>query len=231
MTPQETAPSPSHAMGHAANPSQAREPALPASAPVGRWRIHRRLYDWVLHWADTPHGAAALFVLAFAESSFFPIPPDVLLIALVLGARSRWARLATICTVGSVAGGVAGYFIGMFLMDAVGLRIIEFYSAQSYFETVKEWYVRYDYWIVFIAALTPIPYKVFTIASGVMSMNLVGFTLVSVVGRGLRFFLVAMLLYWFGPPMKRVIDRYFDWLSLAFVILVLAGFAAIKYFT
>jgi membrane protein YqaA with SNARE-associated domain len=193
------------------------------------WRIHRRLYDWVLSWAETRYGAVALFVLAFAESSFFPIPPDVLLIALVLGSPTRWWRFGALCTVGSVIGGIGGYLIGMFLMDSLGLRIIEFYHAHAYYERVKEWYLLYDVWIVFVAAFTPIPYKVFTIASGAFDMNLLGFCAVSVVGRGARFFLVAGLLRVAGERMKRFIDRYFDLLAVTFVVLLVGGFALIKY--
>jgi membrane protein YqaA with SNARE-associated domain len=192
------------------------------------WHVHRHLYDWVLHWAETPYGAPALFLLAFAESSFFPIPPDVLLIALVLGARRRWFRLALICSLGSVFGGVAGYAIGYGLMESVGRRIIDFYHAQEHWDKVTELYTAYDVWVVFVAAFTPIPYKVFTIASGAFDMNLPAFCVVSAVGRGARFFIVAGLLYLFGPPMKRFIDRYFDWLALAFVVLLVGGFAAIK---
>lgn len=187
------------------------------------------MYNWVLHWAETPYGAVALFALAFAESSFFPIPPDVLLIALVLGARRRWWRLAGLCTIGSAAGGLAGYGIGYGLMEAVGWRIIHFYHAEDYWAQVADLYARYDYWIVFSAAFTPIPYKVFTIASGAFDMNIVGFGLVSAVGRGARFFLVAGLLYVFGPPMRRFIDRHFDWLCVAFTVLLIGGFLAIKY--
>lgn len=187
------------------------------------------MYDWVLHWAETPHSMVALFLLAFAESSFFPVPPDVLLIALVLGSTQRWLRFAAICTVGSVLGGIAGYGIGMFLMDTVGVKVIDFYHAQAYYEKVAEWYRQYDYWIVFIAAFTPIPYKVFTIASGAFHMNLLGFALVSLVGRGARFFLVAGLLRLVGEPMRRFIDKYFDWLALAFAVLLVGGFALIKY--
>lgn len=202
-------------------------PKTPPKA-VSRWHIHRRMYDWVLHWADTPYGTPALFILSFAESSFFPVPPDVLLIALVLGARQRWFRYALICTVASVVGGLGGYFIGYALFETVGRKIIAFYQAEHYYEKVMAWYARYDYWIVFVAALTPIPYKVFTIASGVFHMNLLGFSLVSVVGRGMRFFAVAALLYWFGPPMKRIIDKYFDLLCVAFVVLLVGGFLVIK---
>lgn len=193
-----------------------------------RSHLHRRMYDWVLHWADTPYGAPALFILSFAESSFFPVPPDVLLIALVLGARQRWFRYALICTLASVVGALVGYIIGYGLFETVGRRIIAFYRAEHYYDRVMLWYARYDYWIVFIAALTPIPYKVFTIASGVFHMNLLGFSLVSLVGRGVRFFAVAALLYWFGPPMKRIIDKYFDLLCVVFVVLLVGGFLVIK---
>lgn len=196
--------------------------------PVPRWHIHRRLYDWVLSWAETRYGPVALFLIAFAESSFFPIPPDVLLIPLVIGNRKKSFRFALICTVGSVLGGLAGYAIGLWVMEAVGNRIIEFYHAQKYLEQVMAWYAEYNYWIVFIAAFTPIPYKVFTIASGVFGMSIVPFMLVSAVGRGGRFFLVSTLLYWFGPPIKRTIDRYFNLACVLFVVLLIAGFAVIR---
>jgi len=199
------------------------------AVPVARWRLHRRLYDWMMQWAHSPHSQAALFLLAFAESSFFPVPPDALLIALVLGAPRRWLLLAGVCTAGSVLGGVAGYGIGRFLMDTVGMRVIEFYHAQEYYARVMSWYRQYDFWIVFTAAFTPIPYKVFTIASGAFHMNVAGFTAVSIAGRGARFLLVAGLLRLFGEPVRRFIDRYFDWLALAFVILLAGGFALLRY--
>jgi len=199
------------------------------SAATAGWRLHRRLYDWVLHWAETPHSVAALFLLAFAESSVFPIPPDVLLIALVLGSAGRWVLFAAVCTVGSVLGGLAGYGIGMFLMDTVGVKVIDFYNAQVYYDRVAAWFKEYDFWIVLAAAFTPIPYKVFTIASGAFHINLVGFVVASLVGRGARFFLVAGLLRLVGEPMRRFIDKYFDWLALAFVALLAGGFAVIRY--
>jgi len=198
-----------------------------AERPPSLWRIHRRLYDWVLHWAHTPHGVAALFLIAFIESSIFPVPPDVLLIALVLGARRRWLWLATVCTAGSVAGGIAGYGIGLLAMDTLGHAILRFYNAEAYYEQVRGLYAKYDYWIVFAAAFTPIPYKVFTIASGAFDMNLLGFTLVSIAGRGARFFLLAGLLYLFGPPLRRFIDRYFDLLCVLFLVLLAGGFVVL----
>ena len=185
----------------AASEATGTSDAAPDRRP--KWHLHRRLYDWVLHWADTPYGAPALFLLSFAESSFFPVPPDVLLIALVLGARKRWFKLAAICTAGSVVGGVAGYYIGLALMDTVGNRIIAFYHAEQHWETVSGLYLRYDFWIVFIAAFTPIPFKVFTIASGAFEMNLLGFCLVSTVGRGARFFIVATLASLVLPLLRR----------------------------
>jgi membrane protein YqaA with SNARE-associated domain len=214
--------------GAAEPPAQRKNASAEAAkTPAG---LHRRMYDWVLHWADTPHGAAALFILAFAESSFFPIPPDVLLIALVLGARRRWWRLALNCTIASMLGGLFGYWIGISLMDTVGERIIAFYHAEQHYGRVTELYQKYDYWIVFAAAFTPIPYKVFTIASGAFHMNVVAFALVSLVGRGMRFFIVAFLLFWFGPPIQRFIDRYFNLLCVAFLVLLVGGFAAIRFF-
>ncbi len=193
------------------------------------WRLHRRLYDWVLRWAETPHGAIALFALAFMESSFFPVPPDVLLIALVIGSPRRWLRFAAICTAGSVLGGVAGYGIGLGLMESVGRPILRWYGAEEQFARVQSLYEQYDYWIVFAAAFTPIPYKVFTIASGAFGMNVAGFVLVSLVGRGARFFAVSGLLRLFGQPLRRFLERYFDLLSLAFVALLILGFVYVKW--
>lgn len=215
-------------VGAASSTSDNPSTKAPANSP-SLWRIHRRVYDWTLSWSETPHATVALFLLAFAESSIFPVPPDVLLIAMVLASRTRWVRLALVCTVGSVLGGIAGYAIGMFLMETVGAWVIRFYHAEKLFEQVRGLYMKYDYWIVFSAAFTPIPYKVFTIASGAFDMNLLGFTLVSFVGRGARFFLVAGLLYLFGAPIKRLIDKYFDLLAILFVVLLVGGFVIIKY--
>lgn len=203
-------------------------PTLVAGKQPSKWAIHRRLYDWMIKWAETPHGAIALFLIAFAESSFFPIPPDPLLVALVLGARKKWWWFASICTVGSVLGGFLGYYIGMAMFDVVGEPIVKFYHAEEKMATFKGWYEQYDYWIVFAAAFTPIPYKVVTIASGVFGMLLPGFAIASVLGRGARFFLVASILYFAGPWMREKIEKYFDLASILFVILLVAGFAVIK---
>lgn len=191
--------------------------------------ILRRSYDWVLHWSETPYGPAALFLVAFVESSFFPIPPDVLLIALALGLPKRSFKFALMCTLGSVLGGMFGYFIGMTLFDIVGRKILELYGAMGRFEQVQDLYRQYGVWVVAIAGFTPIPYKVFTIASGVFSMNFPLFVVVSFFSRGARFFIVAGLIWKFGAPIKSFIDRYFNVLSVAFFIILILGFAIIKF--
>ncbi len=194
--------------------------------------IMRRMYDWVLHWADTPYGAPVLFVLAFAESSFFPIPPDVLLIALALSARKKAFRFALICTLGSISGGILGYGIGKFLYVSVGEPIIGFYGYEEKFESMRDVYNKNSFLFILAAALTPIPYKVFTIAAGMFDTIAFGSTFwsmiaASAVGRTIRFFLVATLIWKFGPPIKGFIDRYFNWLCLAFLILLVGGFLVI----
>ena len=190
----------------------------------GRKHIVRRLYEWVLHWAHTPYGIWALFVLAFTESSFFPIPPDVLLIALALSIPAKSFRYALICSAGSVLGGLFGYFIGWQLMDLVGFPIIKFYGILEQYETVRQSYEEYNAVIVFIAAFTPIPYKLITITAGAFKLNILTFTIASLIGRSARFFLVAWLIHRFGQRIKEFIEKYFDILSLIFVGLVVLGF-------
>ena len=189
----------------------------------------RRLYDWVIHWAHTPFGPVALFVLAFTESSFFPVPPDVLLIALALGFPALAFRFAGICTVGSVLGGVLGYAIGLLFFSVVGEPILRFYGYTEQFEFVQSLYARYDVWFVGAAGFTPIPYKVFTIAAGAFDMDLLRFVVVSALSRGARFFLVAALIFRFGSPIKTFIDKYFNLLTFLFIILLFLGFVVIKF--
>lgn len=188
----------------------------------------RRLYDWVLSWAESPYGPIALFVLAFVESSFFPIPPDLLLIALCLGARSRALRYAALCTVGSILGGLFGYGIGHFAFDAVGQPIVDFYGVAERYDQVQGLYETHGFWVVFLAGFTPIPYKVFTIAAGVFKLSLAPFVLASTISRGARFFLVAGLLAWLGAPVKSFIDRWFNLLTLVFGLLLVGGFVVVK---
>ena len=191
----------------------------------------RRLYDWVLHWAETRYGAPALVVLAAAESSFFPIPPDPLLIALCLGAPGKALRFATVCTMASVVGGMVGYGLGAgFWHVAEGFFFAHVPGVTpEAFARVQGLYDRYDFWAVFIAGLTPIPYKVFTLSAGVFSVSFPVFVLASVLSRGLRFYALASLIYWFGPPIARFIDKYFDWLAVAFGVLLVGGFVLIEF--
>ncbi len=188
----------------------------------------RRTYDWVLRWADSPYGGVALFLLAFAESSFFPIPPDVLLMALALGARTKAFKFAAICSVGSVLGGLGGYAIGAAAFETVGQPIIDFYGVGDKYGEVAELYQEHGFWVVFAAGFTPIPYKVITIAAGVFKISLAPFTIASLVGRAARFFLVAGLIYAFGEPVKRFIDRWFNILTVVFTILLVGGFVLLK---
>ncbi|MBR4854295.1 MAG: DedA family protein [Alistipes sp.] len=191
----------------------------------------KRLYDWVLSWGNSRWGALALFILAFAESSFFPIPPDVLLIALCLGAITRSFRFAAICLVGSILGAAGGYAIGYYLwQDTAG----EYTALANWFYThvfsvekflqVKSLYDEYDFWIVFTAGFTPLPYKLFTITGGLFKIDIVMFFIASMVSRGLRFFLIAGLIWKFGAPIKTFIDKYFNLLAIAFTVLLVGSF-------
>lgn len=189
----------------------------------------RRLYDWVLHWAETPYGSLALIILAFAESSFFPVPPDVLLIALAISIPKRSFFYALETSMASVIGGMLGYYIGLALMDIIGWRIIDFYNARQLFTELFKTFNEYNFWAVLIAAITPIPYKVFTISAGAANANFAVFMLASVIGRSIRFFAVGALIFLFGERIKGFIDKYFNWLSIVFIVLLVGGFILIKY--
>lgn len=200
------------------------------AVPVRRGILYR-LYAWVLSWADHPAGAWALFGLATAESSFFPIPPDVLQIALSLSRPKRSFLYAGISAVGSVLGGVIGYWIGYALYESVGRGIIDLYGLQAAFERVGGYYEAQAFMWIFLAAFTPIPFKVFTIAAGVYHAYVPLWVLVgaSAIGRSGRFFLVGALIYFFGPPVKTFIDKYLNRLTLIFGILLVGGFVLIKF--
>jgi membrane protein YqaA with SNARE-associated domain len=200
-------------------------------------KLVKQLYNWVLSWAETPYGPIALFILAFAESSFFPIPPDALLIALVLGSKTKAFKFAMNCTVASVLGALLGYAIGHFLWWSPSGEFTSiamfFYNSipgftEKLFFDVQDMYKQYDFWIIFTAGFTPIPYKVITISSGAFDINLVMFLVASVISRGARFFLVAALLWKYGETIKAFIDKYFDWLAIAFTVLLVGGFLVIK---
>jgi membrane protein YqaA with SNARE-associated domain len=253
------------------------------------WHLHRRLYDWVIHFAHTPHGERALFLLSFAESSCFPVPPDVLLAPLALGVPKKWFRFATICSIASVLGGILGYGIGIFLWFLVGnffhnyvpgfswdkvilndgtevkcviaaesvdtegflmnvktklnypLRVIcdtkeeKTFNQQDVkdvqvktFSIVGDQYREYGWQIVAFAGFTPFPYKVITITSGIFQVNFLVFVIASVLSRSARFYMVAGLFGWKGEAMRPFIEKYFNWLSLLFFVLLIGGFMAIK---
>jgi membrane protein YqaA with SNARE-associated domain len=183
----------------------------------------------VLSWAETPYGVPALFVLAFAESSFFPVPPDVLLIALAISIPAKSMFYALVCSVGSVLGGMAGYLIGSEFMASVGHEIIHLYGFTDKWELVGSLYNQYAAWAVGIAGFTPIPYKLFTIAGGAFNIDFPVFVIASVISRSARFFLVAGLIYFFGPAIRGFIERYFNILAVVFVVLLIGGFALVKY--
>ena len=236
--------------------------------PEKKRGLMRRLLDWVLHWAETPYAVPALFVLAFAESSFFPIPPDALLIVLCLGLAAKSFKYAAWCSIGSVIGGVAGYYIGYLAWNALGVPIINTYGYWNAVLSLADKYSQYGVWFLGVAGFTPIPYKVFTITTGAFDaiannkgliggflntasssgtialeqvelareylaemkkMGLPVFVLVSAISRSARFFLVAGLIYLFGAPIRNFIEKYFNLLTIIFMVLLALGFIVIKY--
>ncbi|MBX3475013.1 MAG: DedA family protein [Planctomycetes bacterium] len=242
----------------------AHSPAPPRNAVLHAmlWplRALKRLYHWVVGWADTRFGTPALFVLSFVEASFFPIPPDPLLIALCLGKRRRALWFGAVCTVASVLGGILGWYIGLALFDAArsviesaGLAASWFGTAQSaagldaqqlaalpqaggvtfypdgLFYTVKQKFDSNAFLAYFSAALTPIPFKVFTIAGGLFEVSLTLLIAGSIAGRGARFFALSALIFAFGDKVKPLIEKHFEWLTVALVLVGVAGFAAVKY--
>lgn len=188
----------------------------------------RRMYQWVVGWAEKPQAEKALAGLSFAESSFFPIPPDPLLIAMVTARPKKWLRLATITTLASVAGGLLGYLIGFLAITAVMPIIIQVGYEEAYYSAV-EWFAQYGALAVIVAGFTPIPYKVFTIAGGAANMFLPLFIIGSFIGRGGRFYLVAFLMHHLGRRYKDKIEKYIDILGFAFIALLVLGFVVIRY--
>lgn len=181
-----------------------------------------------MEWIQTPAGVWALFLIAVAESSFFPLPPDVFLIALCIAVPKKSLKYAAICTVGSVIGGAIGYGLGSGFMATVGQPILDVYGLQDKYLTVQSLYQQYDALAVGAAAFTPLPYKLFTITAGAFHIHFLTFILVSIFARGARFFLVAGLIYWFGSSVQNFINRYFNLLSILFFILLIGGFVLVK---
>jgi membrane protein YqaA with SNARE-associated domain len=189
----------------------------------------RRLYTSALEWAGHKNAPKALSAIAFAESSFFLIPPDTLLIPMCLAKRERALWYATLCTFWSVVGGIAGYAIGSLLFDSFGQSILEFYGLEEKFKHIKVSYNKWGAWIVFTAGLTPFPYKLITISSGVTKLNLLTFIIASILSRGLRFYTVAGLLWYFGEPIKHFIEKNLPLLAILFCILLFGAFALLKF--
>ena len=189
----------------------------------------RQVYDKSLLWVQSPSGVWALFLLAVAESSFFPIPPDVFLMVLCIAAPKKDFRYAAICAVGSVLGGAIGYGLGLGFMDTLGVKILDWYGLQDKYAVVQNLYQQYDALAVGAAGFTPLPYKLFTITAGAFKINFVTFMLMSIVSRSARFFLVAALIYKFGAPVRHFIERYFNLLSILFFILLIGGFLLIRF--
>jgi membrane protein YqaA with SNARE-associated domain len=189
----------------------------------------RKLYNWTIHWAKTKQAPYALFGIAFIESSFFPIPPDVLLIAMVMSDKKKWFKFAAICTVGSVLGALFGYFIGWGLYETVGKMIVDTYKLQDIVTLIGQKYQENSFLTIFTAAFTPIPYKAITITAGLFKISLSMLVFASIIGRSGRFFLVAGSLRIFGKRISDSIEKYFDLFSIIFVVLLVGGFLLLKF--
>ncbi len=191
-------------------------------------KIFGPLYDKVMQWSCHPRAEIYLGVVSFIESSFFPIPTSLMLAPMVMAKRERAWWLASLATVTSVLGGLFGYLIGYFLFDQVGERILAFYHLQGSFVEMQDWFDQYGVWLVFLAGLTPIPYKLFTITSGVLGLALIPFAIASVVGRASQFFLVAALVWWGGSKIEPVLDKWIEWVGWGVLLVAAAGFLVVK---
>ena len=192
-------------------------------------QVVEKTYNVMIELSAKPNALIFLFIVAFAESSFFPIPPDIMLIPMVLATPTKAWKIAGVATLASVLGGCLGYGIGIFAFEVIALPILKFYNALEQFHAFENYYHQYGAWIVFGAGITPFPYKIITIASGVVHLDFAIFTIASLLARGMRFFLVAWLLKKYGAPMKIFIEKHLGLLSVLFLILLIGGFAAIKY--
>lgn len=191
-------------------------------------KLIHKTYDTMLSLSAKDHAMLFLFLVAFAESSFFPIPPDVMIIPMVLATPQKAWKIAGLATFASVIGGYFGYIIGSYFFDLIAKPLLEMYNALNQFQEFENYYHIYGAWIVFGAGITPFPYKIITIASGVVHLDLFIFTIASILARGIRFFLVAWLLKKYGAPMKVFIEKNLGWLSVLFLILLIGSFALLK---
>ena len=189
----------------------------------------KRTYNWTLEKAQHKNAKWYLSLISFVESSFFPIPPDILLIPMALASKARALFYAFMCTLFSVLGGILGYAIGYFFYNSVGIYIVDFYHLENSFNIFESYYKEFGILIVLGAGITPFPYKFITIASGVFGLNIFLFIIVSIIGRGLRFYLIAILLYFFGEKIKLIIDKYFNILTIVFFILLVGSVFIIRF--
>ena len=189
----------------------------------------RRLYDWVIRLAGHPRAIPAMGVVSFAESSFFPIPPDVMLVPMILANRQKAFTIAFVCTVCSVLGGLLGYAIGYYFFETIGAWVVKTYGLQAGLEKFRDEFTRYGTWVILIKGLTPIPYKLVTIASGAAHFDLFTFVWASIVTRGARFFLVAALLWKFGEPIRAFIEKRLTLVMWLFLFALVGGFVAVKF--
>ncbi len=189
----------------------------------------KRTYNWTLEKAQHKNAKWYLSLISFVESSFFPIPPDILLIPMALASKANALFYAFICTLFSVLGGILGYAIGYFFYNSVGIYIVDFYHLENSFNIFESYYKEFGILIVLGAGITPFPYKFITIASGVFGLNIFLFIIVSIIGRGLRFYLIAILLYFFGEKIKLIIDKYFNFLTIVFFILLVGSVFIIRF--
>lgn len=194
-----------------------------------RMGLTQQLYNWMLENSASPKATWILAIIAFAESSVFPIPPDMMIIPMLIADKSKAWKLATICTVSSVLGGLAGYAIGYFLFESIGLWIIEAYSLQTAFESFQNLFQEYGIWIIMLKGLTPIPYKLVTIASGATGLGLVPFVFASIISRSLRFFILSGSLYLLGDKAKDFMDKNLKFVFVGFLVTLILGIISLKY--
>tara|TARA_B100000131_G_C17784722_1_gene478798 strand:- start:39 stop:623 length:585 start_codon:yes stop_codon:yes gene_type:complete len=192
-------------------------------------KFFRNLYDWTLRQSSKKFAPWFLAFISFVESSFFPIPPDIILIPMIIAKRTKAFIYASICTISSVIGGLFGYLIGFIFFNSIGIILVNFYGMSEYIENLKEYYNNYGVWFVLVAGFTPVPFKIITIASGLFQLNLFIFILCSFVARGLRFYLISGLLYLYGEAIKYFIEKYFNYLTIIFFIVFLGGILFLKY--
>ena len=189
----------------------------------------RKSYNWILSYANQPQAICVLAMISFAESSFFPLPPDPLLIAMIVANRKNAWRIATLCTVSSVVGGIVGYYIGAGLYETIGSWIVMTYGLEESFKNLQHEFLEWGFWIVALKGLTPIPYKIVTIASGVAGLNMTTFIVASIIARGFRFFMLAGLLWYYGPSIKNYIDRNLTLVTVVGLLTLIVGFVIVKY--